>query len=114
MQGTELQWIGKRGGYEGAVCLCHLLCRIAEMELADCLGTVDAVAHFYRIEIDFHDAALPPNNFYESGKIDFESLSQPGRFRPEENVLGRLLTDGRGSALSSSFLVFLPRLTDGL
>ena len=82
MQGTELQRIGQRGGYEGAVCLCHFHCRIAEMKLADSLGAIDAVAHFYGIEIDFHDTALPPYNLYESGKIDFESLSQPGRFRP--------------------------------
>ena len=69
-----------------------------------CYGvcSVDAVAHLYAVEVDFHDAVFAPDGLDEDGEVDFEAFAHPAAGGPEEDVLGCLLADGAASALAAA------------
>lgn len=68
--------------------------------------SVYSVTHLYAVEIDLHNALLPPNGFYEQGEVCFESFAQPGTAVPQEYVFGCLLAYGACSSLAFAFACF--------
>ena len=74
------------------------------MRLRDCFGAINTVAHFDRVQIDFHDALLSPYPFDQDGEVGFYPLAQIGLSGPEEYILGCLLRDCAGAAYTFAFL----------
>lgn len=73
-------------------------------------GSIDAVAHLDGIEVDLHDAFLAPDEFDEHGEVGFQPLAHPAWLRPEEHILGRLLTDSAAAAVAFARATFLQSL----
>ena len=70
------------------------------MPLSNGIDTIDTIAHLNAVEIDLHDALLAPYQFDEYGEINLEALAYPRTARPQEDVLGCLLRDGRSAMLT--------------
>ena len=108
--GVETAGIGQRGSDECTLRTGELGCCGVEMILGNGIGTIYPLAHLDGVEIDLDDALLGPKQFDERCEIDFEALAHPRATRPEENVLGGLLTDGRGTQLT---LLRMFQIADG-
>jgi hypothetical protein len=99
IQGAELSRIRQRSSYQGTLATEEILCFLVEMIFCHGIDTIDTRSHLDTVEIDLHDALLAPHHFDEKGEIHLKSLAGPGTARPEEYVLGGLLTDGTGTAV---------------
>lgn len=73
----ELAWIWKSGGYQSALSLRQMERIGVEMFLCYGIGTVDAITHLDRVQIDFHDTLLRPHELNQRGEIDLEALPDP-------------------------------------
>ena len=82
-------------------------CKVSEEVFRHSLGTINAVTHLDRVEIDLHDAFLRPEEFDEEREIRLKTFPDPRRLRPEEHILCRLLRDGTSPALAPAFGIFL-------
>ena len=69
----------------------------------------DALIEFGDVQIDLKDAALGPDQFDHRGHQRLKRLSHPVPVMPEEDVLDRLLRDGRRPAVRP----LIHRLADG-
>lgn len=100
--GGEFPGIGQCGGYQRALGACEVDGLLVEMMLRTSLHAVDAIAHLYGVEIDFHDALLAPHQFDEKGEVCLKPLAHPTAARPQEDILRRLLRDGAATMDSSA------------
>ena len=110
IRGVETAGIGQRSSDEGTLGASELGCSSVEMILGNGIGTIYPLAHLDGVEIDLDDALLGPQQFDKGGEIDFKPLAHPRAARPEEHVLGGLLTDGRGTQLT---LLRMFQIADG-
>ena len=65
------QWAGQRGCYECCLAWGETVGGGVEVELCHRFHTVDAVAHFYGVEVHFHNALFAPDIFYQEGEVGF-------------------------------------------
>ena len=80
-----------------------------------CIYAIDSVAHLDGVEVDFHNALLAPDELDECGEISLKSFAYPRPARPEEHVLGCLLSDGAGTQFAFAPLhITLGSLLDGI
>jgi hypothetical protein len=68
------------------------------MALGGGLGTVDAGAELGDIEIHLEDALLAPQRLDQDGERGLDALAEVTTARPQEQILGDLLRDGRSAA----------------
>ena len=114
IQGTELSRIRQRSSYQGTLATEEILRFLVEMILSHGIDTIDTRSHLDTVEIDLHDALLAPHHFDEKGEIHLKSLAGPGTARPEENVLGGLLTDGTGTMHLTATGIILGSTLNGI
>lgn len=77
------------------------------------LGAIDARAPFDGVQIDLHDPRLAPDHFDQDGEIGLQPFAHIGPARPQEDILGGLLADGRTPAQGAALGVALIGLLDG-
>ena len=87
--------IRQRGGNQRTLVGSQFARLAVEVLLSHGLYAIDAWPRLDAVEIDLHDAFLRPEQFDEHGEIGFQALAHPRATRPEKDVLGRLLRDGR-------------------
>ena len=73
----------------------------AEVGGGGCGDAVEAGTGLYDIEVDFEDALLAPESFYQNCPPGFKGLAEPSLGAESEQVAGSLLGDGAASAQRS-------------
>ena len=77
---------------------------MAEKVFRSGLSSIYSVAHLNRIDIDFHYPLLVPDKFYEGREISFQRFAKPTLVGPEKYILGGLLGDRAGTALTAALV----------